>query len=628
MQSNMRKGRGGTRRMNAWPGLSIIVLALVSASVVHCTENGAPTGVEKEAAAPVAATAGAAPAKVDATSSDRPARLSIDLSRIDRKSAAYARFREWVDAAVAGRPGYAFSASDAALMFRLAGTGKYCDLAVKMVESEVLEAEGLIASGGRPAIAGDSYLEVGPRIADLSTTLDACADVITEAQRARWSAYAEQAVWNVWNHSSAKWGAAQHPWTGWSTDNPGNNYYYSFVEATMFWALASGSRKWMDELSTRRLPPLQSYFARLKGGGSSEGTGYGASHMRLFSLYRIWRDSTGEDLAGASTHARDSIPYWVHATVPTLDRFAPIGDQSRNSVPELYDYHRRVVLEARQLTQDPEALATSSWWLENISVPQMSGGFNARYDLLPAGEGGRAPSALSHYASGTGHLFSRTSWDKDAMWVAFVAGPYNESHAHQDQGAFTLFAGDWLAVTENIWTHSGIQQGTGVHNVVRFERSDASGRQCASPADDHVVHQCENPESRAVVKVDARADGSFTANADLTPVYGGNPALSSWTRQLQFQSRLLTVVDRFKISAGTRAIFQVNVPVEPQINGNEVTAGRLRMKVLEPATPAISAYEWSTGDSAEFRRGWRIDVTGGLDGYVVELGERDKRVKP
>src|SRR3546814_9203819 len=65
------------------------------------------------------------------------------------------------------------------------------------------------------------------------------------------------------------------------------------------------------------------------------------------------------------------------------------------------------------------------------------------------------------------------------MWVAFSAGAYNESHAHQDQGGFTLFANDWLAVTENIWSHSGIQQGTETHNVVRFENGGRVIGQCA-----------------------------------------------------------------------------------------------------------------------------------------------------
>ena len=44
------------------------------------------------------------------------------------------------------------------------------------------------------------------------------------------------------------------------------------------------------------------------------------------------------------------------------------------------------------------------------------------------------------------HLFARTGWDKAAMWMSYVAGPYMESHAHQDQGAFTLEQASWQAI--------------------------------------------------------------------------------------------------------------------------------------------------------------------------------------
>ena len=609
-------------RMRAWPGVLLLCLALLAAAIGQCSEPDAAGPAPVQAQATAAQEPAADMPLPTAPAASSPGKLNVDLSFVDKKSDAYGRFKSWVDSAVAGSPGYAFSATDAALMYRLSQAKKYCDLAVKMVEQQVSEAESAIASGGRPAIAGDSYLEVGPHIADLALTLDSCAADISPTQRQRWSAYAEQAVWNVWNHSAAQWGGRPHPWTGWSTDNPGNNYYYSFLEATMFWALASGSDKWMKDLRERRLPPLKAYFAKLPGGGSSEGTGYGAAHMRLFSIYRLWRDSTGEDLANASTHAHDSIPYWVHATVPTLDRFAPIGDQSRNSIPELFDYHRRLVLEARQLTQEPDALGISSWWLDSISVPRMSSGFNSRYDLLPAGSGGSPPTSLSHHAVGTGHFFSRTDWGKDAMWVAFIAGPYNESHAHQDQGSFTLFANDWLAVTENIWSHSGIQQGTEVHNVVRFERSNSSASQCASPGGDVIVHQCENPQSRSTVTITPGADGASSATADLTPVYRGNPALGSWQRKLDFAARKLTVRDQFKLGSGTRAIFQLNVPTEPKVNGNEVIAGNLRMRVLEPANAVIGVHDWSSVDRQEFRKGWRIDVSGGQTNYVVGLSEK------
>src|SRR5690606_3776399 len=80
------------------------------------------------------------------------------------------------------------------------------------------------------------------------------------------------------------------------TDNPGNNYYYSFLAATMSWALASGNPAMLQDLRERRIPPLLAYFGRLPGGGSSEGTGYGVSHMNLFPLYALWQDATGEDL--------------------------------------------------------------------------------------------------------------------------------------------------------------------------------------------------------------------------------------------------------------------------------------------------------------------------------------------
>src|SRR3546814_14419989 len=102
------------------------------------------------------------------------------------------------------------------------------------------------------------------------------------------------------------------------------------------------------------------------------------------------------------------------------------------------------------------------------------------------------------------------------MWVAFSAGAYNESHAHQDQGGFTLFANDWLAVTDNIWSHSGIQQGTETHNVVRFENGGRAIGQCAP--------------STSSMTVTPGSNGAFSATANLTPAYCGNAAVRSWQR--------------------------------------------------------------------------------------------------
>jgi hypothetical protein len=594
--------------------------ALIASTLVLLSLLATACGQQRTASAAIAdASATAAPAQRAPLAPIAPG-IPLDLGYVDRKSPAFARFRRWVDMAVAGEPGYAFSAYDAAMLHRLDPEKRYCDLAVTMVEKEVADAETAIAAGRAPDIAGDSYLEVGPRIAALSMTLDTCKTRIDDAQRKRWSDYAEQAVWNVWHHLRAHWGGRPRPWTGWSTDNPGNNYYYSFVEATLYWALASGNQEWMRFLHEEKMPPLQAYFAKLPGGGSLEGTGYGAAHMRLFALYRLWRDATGEDIANANPHVDDTIAYWVHATVPTLDRFAPIGDQSRSSIPEIYDYHRRLVLEARALSKDPERRTLASWWLHHNSMPQMSNGFNTSYDLLSAGDDkAPAPVALFHHASGTGHLFARSGWDKDAMWLSFVAGPYNESHAHQEQGGFTLFARDWLTVTENIWSHSGIQQGTETHNVLRFERATPIARQCHAPPDDRVVHQCEPSRSRMTVV--PGADGAIDIDADLTGAYGEGSPVRRWTRRLHFADRRLRVEDRFSLDADTGAIFQLNLPVEPRIDGQTATAGRLRVRVIEPADAQLSLLDWRSIDSAEFRSGWRLDISGGTGTYVIDLEE-------
>ena len=594
---------------------SILLLGALSAFVAAC-------GQQTTAIAAVGATGSAGSTAAVARTPLAPiaAGIPMDLSGIDRRSQAFARFQRWVDSAVDGQPGYAFSAYDAALLYRIDPKQTYCDLAVKLVEKEVADADAAIAAGRAPEIAGDSYLEVGPRIAALSMTLDTCRAQIDDAQRQRWSAFAEQAVWNVWHHLRAHWGGRPRPWTGWSVDNPGNNYYYSFVEATLYWALASGNNEWMRFLHEQKMPPLQAYFANLPGGGSLEGTGYGAAHMRLFALYRLWRDATGDDIANASPHVDDSIAYWVHATVPTLDRFAPIGDQSRSSVPELYDYHRRLVLEARALSKRPQTQALASWWLHHISVPRMSSGFNTRHDLLPAGEAkAPAPAALFHHAEGTGHLFARSGWDRDAIWLAFVAGPYNESHAHQEQGGFTLFARDWLTVTENIWSHSGIQQGTETHNVLRFERETPIARQCHAPPNDRVVHQCQPTRSRMTVT--PGADGALSVEADLSAAYGRSPSVQRWTRRLEFAGGRLRVQDDFALAPDTRAVFQLQLPAEPTIEGQTATAGRLRVRVIAPADARLSALDWRSVDSAEFRSGWRLDIAGGTDTYVVMLEE-------
>lgn len=543
-----------------------------------------------------------------------PAQLLLDLSYVDTASPEYQRFKGWVDDAVAGNPGWAFSAADAATLYRLTHDAQYAQLAVSMIEAQVTAAEAAIANVQEPEVAGDSYLYVADMIAPLALTLQWCAGYISATQETRWSAYAEQAIWNVWHHSQAEWGGNPFPWSGWSTDNPGNNYHYSFLKATAWWAWVSGKQTWKDLLINDKLPALQAYFVALDDGGSLEGTSYGVSHARLFNIYRMWEDSTGVDLANANDHLTESIAWWIHATVPTRDFVSPIGDQARVSEPEVYDYHRHLMLEARYLSEDAAARDDASWWLHHILVDQyafhhMSRGPSFIDDLLPDGPGGTPPAQLHYHAVGTGQLFARTGWSTDALWLNFTAGPFVESHAHQSQGAFKLYAGDWVAVTANIWSHSGIHRKTEVHNVLRFVHNGQT------------VEQQRGTQSSMSVSATGPG-GELHAVADLTPAYAGDPAVQSWTRAVGFGNHHLSVVDEYAVGANTSAVFQVNTAVAPLVNGNSVAIGAFTMRVLEPANPVISVLDWAATDS-EYHNGWRIDVAGGNGRYVVDFFDQD-----
>lgn len=564
------------------------------------------------------------------------AAVTLDLSYVDLNSPAYARYRSWVNAANVNNPPYGFTAADAAFMHRITtGTAdaraQYCQMAVTLTDYHVTAAATAIAANQLPEIARDVYLEVGPMISALAMTYDWCAAIVTPAQRAHWADYAEQAVWNVWNHPQARWRETPasayrpFPWNGWSVTNPGNNYHYSFVTATVYWAMASNSASWIDFLRTQKMGPLEAYYDLLDGGGSREGTGYGTAHRTLFPFYRAWEGATGEDLANANSHLSDTIRYWAHATVPTRERFVPFGDHSRDSSATLYDYQRHLVLEARELSADFSARSIASWWLNNISVDRMGSGFNYRHDLLPPGSGGSPPTALTYHAVGVGHAFARTSWDTDALWMSFSAGPFEESHAHQDQGAFNLYKGDWLVVSENIFSHSGINQSTRMQNLVRFERPNTSPLQCTGdPPNDPVVHQCQ-PTLSTLSITHAGADGSLHATANLSAAYAPprpdiqTRYVQSWIREIEFDVDGLMVHDTFQASPGVSAIFQLNLPRPPVITGRTAKSGELTIRVIEPVDATLGAVSWNAVDPGEFSEGWRLDVRGSGNQFRVEL---------
>ena len=223
----------------------------------------------------------------------------------------------------------------------------------------------------------------------------------------------------------------------------------------------------------------------------------------------------------------------------------------------------------------------------------VSQAFNLAGDLLPYPDTPVVPTDLVYHASAAGHFFARSSWDTDAAWLAFVAGPYDQSHAHQDQGSFTFFKRDWLAVTSNIWSHSGINQDVDAHNVIRFVRNGSTIPQNPSTS---VQSSMSYTNSAGVVNV----------VADLANAYSSHrSSIVSWTRTLELFGDVLRVHDSCSVAPDVQAIFQLHVPVTPvpQADGS-IQVGGLRVVPLHPVNVSIVSMM-----SSDYTQGYRIELT-------------------
>ena len=533
-------------------------------------------------------------------------------TQLQGNEAAARRFRDIVISQMSGGDNYGFEPWYAALMFRLTGEQAYAAYAVAQTDAAVAAEEMLIAQDMRANVGGDSYLEVGRIVGNVALVYDWCFERLTPAQRSRWLTYSNQSVKNVWNHRSASWGSKTYAWTGWSVDNPSNNYYYSFLRATMLLGLASHgenaqSQTWLDTFRIAKLEKqlFPTFNRDLAGGGSREGTGYGTAMRGLFQLLDWWERSTGERLAERTPHTLASMAHMMHSTVPTLDRLAPTGDHARDATAALFDYHRDYLLELMALFPKERLSGTAKAFLAASSVPNMKHGFNAYIDFL-YGDSHVAAQPLAdlsttYWGSGTGQLMMRSAWKPEATYANFICGPYTESHAHRDQGSFVLYRNGWLLNDANMQSKSGIEQGEELHNQLRFDIAGVAVKQ----------------SNGAGCKLTALVDNPlFTyAAGRITGAYDGRVVIKKVEREFLFiKPDTLVLLDRSTAAPGTRRIWTLNLPPSPSgpaVSGDHLRFGegvkRLDIDRLAPLGIPSEVIPWkSLGGNVQ--SGWRIDA--------------------
>jgi hypothetical protein len=339
----------------------------------------------------------------------------------------------------------------------------------------------------------------------------------------------------------------------------------------------------------------------LVGGGSREGTGYGVAMNSLFHTYDLWEGSTGESLAKRTSHTRASMLAMMHQIVPTFDFVAPTGDHSRDSTAAFFDYHRRYLQELIHLFPDDPNAAAAKTLLAESSVTRHENRFMFVYDFLYANEKVAAKPltdlSTAYHAPGIGQLYARSAWTKDATWINLIAGPYDQSHAHQDQGSLMIFKGGWLAYDANVMSHSGLRQEVEAHNLVRIVDNGMS------------VGQRTNTTSPLVAL--HKGANYLHAATDVTPAYKGSPAVTRSQRELVYiEPDVIVVYDRVTSRVGTEQVWQLVTPTRPQLAGarSTVTASGHTLTVDRVTTAGTTSVHDLTADR-DFGGGFRLETS-------------------
>lgn len=542
---------------------------------------------------------------------------------------AATRFRTMVDGEVAGSTRvYAYQPWYSAMIGVIRGNAtfpQYCVHAVQRTEAFVVSEEALINAGMRPTVAGDSYLEVGDFVGNVALVYDWCYDVLTASQRTRWMNYASRAVTNVWNPNTATWGGVSYPWTGFSIDDPGDNYYYSFLRATMLYGIVAKYDRtdadgWLTHFRTTKIQnQLVPIFERDNvGGGSREGTGYGTAMKNLFYLYYLWEKSTGDRIADLTSHTAATMPYLLHSIAPTRDRFAPIGDHARDETATLYDYQREALLALAKLYQGTPMARRVRADLALSSVTQMADRFNYVFDYLyNATDTGAAADLNTVYRGpGTGHMFARTSWATNATWLSFLSGPFTQSHAHQDGLSILLYKNGWLVNDANMTGRSGIWQEQEAHALVAQTVGGTLVRMWTSEASPPPISSGQlTALSHRPLYLYSSANAGTLFNHPNT----GNPGVQSNREIIFLKPDVVVVFDRVRYTPGSSLkTFQLPTLFLPTISGrtatviNPASAGKpqssMTLHAVSPTNANLAIRAMSSVDS-NFTSGHRIDVS-------------------
>ncbi|HEX5133271.1 MAG TPA: right-handed parallel beta-helix repeat-containing protein [Candidatus Krumholzibacteria bacterium] len=497
----------------------------------------------------------------------------------------------------------------------------------------------------------NQFLYVRDYIRTVCLVYDWCYDVLTATERASYVNYMNKLMFLTWNDTAEA--NAIYDTSDWSTSNPKNNFFYNYLLASTYVALATygenpgsfvhngtthQSYYYMDardQTSDRYTDIYEFTLAKLReqafnsldtigeGGGWIEGENYGrASKRHLFEALLLLKQTAGIDYFNDTAHpfAREAVRYQLYTVQPGNGVLYPGGDASQDPILHVNPYDRHLMLLAADgLAGTPEG-GYAQYFCNNV-IKQMSGisvmipvdFFNYRPTLSERNYN-ELPTA--YFASGIGWITSRSSWSTDAISVTFVSADCIQGHQHRDQNAFVIYAGGnpntgdgWL-VTDTQPYSSTLPRSSFDHNT--FVIANTSQRFGAGTG--------------AIIREERDKPGYMYAVGDASDAYWTNPgSYSHGDEKLTdvFQRELVhlfpgyvVVFDRVSLAskfATAEVKSMLHFPyVKPTQSGDTwvSTTGpnRVFQRILLPAAPSISWVDEDAQSSSNRIETWRMEL--------------------
>ena len=390
---------------------------------------------------------------------------------------------------------------------------------------------------------------------------------------------------------------------GYENDGDLGNYFIrGFYTGTMFTAYGTdgvnakaASLKTQSKTYTDRI--FNKLVAKLPGGYGPQGQYANGTTEDVLQVFTIYKNLTGDDLLSKLEWTNNVVTATIHGTKPDRKTFYDGGDWTDLPAVPLVD----AVKSFLQYLPNHANAPFARQFLKDVGETAPAGTMTDYKTSFP----------LAYYGKVSGPVYTRSSWNTDAVWASFSAGEIFMDHQHLDAGHFTIQKGaDYLLIDAGEY---GDFKTDTFHNTILIDDRGAGNLSTYPPGqgdwgyDKQKITRFENSTYYTYSQADI---GSAYANN-----YDGHPnsvklALRSF---LFIRPQMVIIHDKVKTTnVNVKKIFNCNFATAPTISNGIYTMSKgnskLFFKPLGPSgvAPVIASIH---GKNTNFRN-CRITVSG------------------